>query len=453
MRNYREEYRSKLVTADKAAQTVKSDSFVDYGHFVLKPIEFDIALSARVGELSNVQIRACGGVPPVPAVVAKDPEQKSFRYLSTFCTELDRRLSEKGLGSYTPANYHTGNDIFSNPQYRSIWPDVFCTQATPMDAHGYFNIGIGNSYSKSMVRGARVVIIEENNTIPRCLGGYEESIHISEVDHIVEGKNSPIITLPPSPEPDEAETRIAELIMEEITDGACLQLGIGALPNRIGNLIADSDLKDLGITTEMFCDAMVKLHETGKITNARKTVDKYKSVYTFALGTKETYDFMDNNPGLASCNVEYCNDPAHIRLNDKVISINNILEIDLFTQICSESRGPKQISGTGGQVDFVFGATESKGGRSFLAFTSTFTDKTGKLHSRVRPLLTPGAIVTVPRAAIQYVVTEYGKACLRGRSIWDRAEMITGLAHPNFREQLIKKAEALGIWCKSNKIA
>jgi len=169
--------------------------------------------------------------------------------------------------------------------------------------------------------------------------------------------------------------------MEDIHDGACLQLGIGALPNTIGNMIADSDLKDLGISTEMFCDAMVMLHEKGKITNANKTVDRFKSVYTFALGSRETYEFINGNTGLASCNVGYANDPARICLNDQLISINNILEIDLFTQVCSESKGPKQISGTGGQVDFVIGATDSKGGRSFLAFESTYLDKDGTLHS------------------------------------------------------------------------
>ncbi len=453
MKSYREEYNKKLISAEKAASLVQSDMYVDYGHFVLKPIDFDIALASRKGEpgLTNIQVRASGSLPPVPAVVLKDPEQKTFRYISTFCTELDRRLAEKGLASYTPANYHTGDDIFSNPQYRDIWPDVFCTQATPMDQHGYFNFGLANSYMKSMIRGAGVVIIEVNNTIPLCLGGYGENVHISKVDYIIEGADTPVMAIPPSPAPTPAEIKIAELVMEDIHDGACLQLGIGALPNTIGNMIADSDLKDLGISTEMFCDAMVMLHEKGKITNANKTVDRFKSVYTFALGSRETYEFINGNTGLASCNVGYANDPARICLNDQLISINNILEIDLFTQVCSESKGPKQISGTGGQVDFVIGATDSKGGRSFLAFESTYLDKDGTLHSRVRPLLTPGAIVTVPRATVHYLVTEYGKACLRGRTIWDRAEAIIGLAHPQFRDELIREADALAIWRKSNK--
>ncbi len=225
------------------------------------------------------------------------------------------------------------------------------------------------------------------------------------------------------------------------------------MPNTIGMLIAESDLKNLGIQSEMFCDAYVKLYELGKITNANKALDRYKSTYTFAMGSKETYDFIDDNPYLASCPVDYCNNPARVSLNEKVISINNILEMDLFGQVCSESKGIKPISGTGGQVDFVTGATESKGGKSFLAFTSTFTDKNGQLHSRISPTLTNGAIVTVPRASVHWVVTEYGKRCLRGLPVWDKTEAIIEIAHPDFRDELIKEATAMKIWNPTNKIS
>ena len=240
--------------------------------------------------------------------------------------------------------------------------------------------------------------------------------------------------------------------MEDIVDGDCIQLGIGALPNCIGNMIADSDLKDLGIQSEMFCDAFVKMYEAGKVTNAKKAYDINKSSYSFCLGMQETYDFLDDNPRCASTNVLHTNDPARVAMHDNVIAINNILEVDLLSQVCSESFGLRQISGTGGQLDFVIGAFHSKGGKGYLAFSSTFKDKEGNVHSRVRPLLTPGAVVTVPRTQVQYLVTEYGKVNLKAMSTWGRAAELIKIAHPDFREDLIKNAQDLNIWRRSNKI-
>jgi acyl-CoA hydrolase len=202
----------------------------------------------------------------------------------------------------------------------------------------------------------------------------------------------------------------------------------------------------------MFCDAYVKMYEAGKITNARKSCDINKSTYSFCLGTKETYDFLNDNPRCASCTVLYTNNPARVAANDNMMSINNILEIDLLSQVCSESSGLRQISGTGGQLDFVEGAFHSRGGKSFLAFSSTYRDRDGKLQSRIKPLLTPGAIVTVPRTVVQYIVTEYGKANLKATSIWGRAEALINLAHPAFRDELIESARDLKLWSKTNRI-
>lgn len=240
--------------------------------------------------------------------------------------------------------------------------------------------------------------------------------------------------------------------MEEIRDGARLQLGIGSMPNTIGVELAKSDLKDLGVQTEMFCESFMNLYKAGKITNKYKVRDRYKSTYTFAMGARELYDFMHLNPNLASCPVEYLNTPAHIAANPNVVSINNILEVDLFTQVCSETIGTRQISGSGGQLDYAEGAYESENGKSFLAFSSTYTDKNGKMHSRVRPTLTHGAVVSTPRTAVHWLVTEYGKINVRGMSAWERAEAVIGIAHPDFRDELIKEAEKIGIWHPSNKI-
>lgn len=450
---YLEEYKRKLVTPEEAARKVKAYDVVDYGMFATKPVDFDRALGARAGEegLVGVVVRATGSVLPIPEVVKNDHQQRSFQYGSWYCTALDRKMHDIGLCIHYPFSYHEANGIGYNPDYAARWPTVWCAQVAPMDKAGYFNFGLGNSHNLAMAKAARVRIVEVNENMPRALGGFEEAIHISEVDYIIEGSNTPIFSLPPAPEPTPEEKRIAELIVEEIHDGCCLQLGIGSLPNTIGMMIAESDLKDLGVQSEMFCDAFTVLHKAGKITNAKKSVDRFKSTYAFCLGTQETYDFMDDNPALASCPVVYTNDPARIRLNDNFVSINNILEIDLLTQICSESKGLRQISGTGGQLDFVIGAFESKGGKSFLAFTSTYRDKDGNLHSRVRPLLTPGAVVTVPRTLVHWVVTEYGKVNLKTLSIWERAESIINLAHPDFRDELIKEGEKMKIWRRSNR--
>jgi acyl-CoA hydrolase len=207
------------------------------------------------------------------------------------------------------------------------------------------------------------------------------------------------------------------------------------------------------LQSEMFCDAMVTLYNAGKITNANKSMDINKSTFSFCIGTKETYDFIHDNPRLASCKVYHTNNPEYIAMQDKFVSINNIVEIDLLSQVCSESSGFRQISGTGGQLDFVIGAFHSNRGKSFLAFSSTYKDKkTGEIKSRIKPMLTPGSVVTVPRTMVQYVVTEYGIAHLKAKSIWGRAEALINIAHPDFRDDLLKSAKELGIWSRTNRI-
>ncbi|MGE5372197.1 MAG: acetyl-CoA hydrolase/transferase family protein [Solirubrobacterales bacterium] len=454
MSSFLREYNAKLVSAAEAAKLVKSEMVIEYGQFATKPVDFDAALGARAGDpdLTNVTVRATGSVLPVPEVVKSDPEQKSFHYGSWYCTALDRKLSDYGLCVHYPFNYHEANNVVTNELFQHRWVDVWVAQVAPMDASGFFNFGIANSHNYSIGSTAGIRIVEVNPNMPRCLGGFEEGIHISEVDYIVEGSGTPIFALPDAKKPTPAEETIAQYIVDEVQDGSCLQLGIGALPNTIGNMLADSDLKDLGVLSEMFCDSFVDMYENGRITNKKKAFERGKSTYTFCLGTQKTYDFINDNPLLSSCPVQYTNDPARIRMNDRMVSINNILEIDLLSQVCSESKGLRQISGTGGQLDFVIGAYESNQGKSFLAFTSTFTDSEGKLHSRVRPLLTPGAVVTVPRTMVYWVVTEYGKVNLKALSIWERAQALIDIAHPDFREELIQQAEQMKIWRPSNKL-
>ncbi len=453
MNTFLAEYKNKLISAEKAAELVKSNDIIDYGMFATKPVDFDVALSQRVGQLSNVCIRGTGTVPPFPAVIQNDPEQKSFMYFSWYFTLLDRMAGDKNLACHLPFNYHEATLLaYHHRDLIHLKPRVWVAQVTPMDRNGCFNFGLGNSHNRGLALWADITIVEVNENMPRCLGGNDEYIHISEVDYIIEGKNTPVFTTPKMPEASPEEKRIAEFIMPHIEDGSCLQLGIGSLPNAIGEMIAASDLKDLGIQSEMFCDAMVTMYDSGKITNAKKTFDINKSTYSFCLGTKETYDFIHDNPRTASCKVHHTNNPDFVAMNDKVVSINNIVEVDLLSQVCSETSGLRQISGTGGQLDFVIGAFHSKGGKSFLAFKSTYKDKQGNLHSRIKPLLKPGSVVTVPRTMVQYLVTENGIYNMKARSVWGRAECLINLAHENFREELIKSAQEMNVWSRTNKV-
>ena len=244
---------------------------------------------------------------------------------------------------------------------------------------------------------------------------------------------------------------VAKLIVEQIPNGACLQLGIGGMPNAVGSLIAQSDLKDLGVHTEMYVDAFVDIARAGKITGARKSIDRFRQVYAFGAGTKKMYDYMNDNPELMSVSVDYTNDVRTIASIDNFISINNAVNLDLFGQVNSESAGVKPISGAGGQLDFVLGAYLSKGGKSFICCSSTFTDKQGNLQSRILPTLANGSIVTDTRANVHYLVTEYGCVNLKGLSTWQKAEAIISVAHPQFRDELIAQADKMHIWRHSNK--
>lgn len=454
MRTYVEEYKNKLISADKAAQLVRSNAIIDYGMFATKPVDFDVALAKRAGDgLENVAIRGTGSVLPVPDVIFKDREQKTFQYFSWYFTALDRKAGDFGLAAHNPFNYHEATLLAYNVEdFAHLIPQVWCAQVAPMDKQGCFNFGLGNSHNRGLALHGEIAIVEVNENMPRCLGGNDEYVHISEVDYIIEGSNTPIFALPPMPEPTPEERRIAEYIVEDIVDGACIQLGIGAMPNLIGNMIADSDLKDLGIQSEMFCDAFVRMYEAGKVTNAKKAYDINKSAYSFCLGTQETYDFLHDNPRCASTNVLHTNDPSRIAMHNNVIAINNILEVDLLSQVCSESFGLRQISGTGGQLDFVIGAFHSRGGKGFLAFSSTYKDKEGNVISRIKPFLTKGAAVTVPRTQVHYLVTEYGKVNLKALSTWGRAEALISIAHPDFRDDLLKSAKEMKIWSRTNRI-
>ena len=445
--DFTQEYKQKLVTADEAVKTVRSGDWVDYGWCTNTAESLDKALAKRTDELTDVNVR--GGILfKLPAIFEREDAGEHFTWNSWHMSGVERHLINRGCAYYAPIRYS------ELPRYYrdSATPSrVAMFQVAPMDAHGYFNFGPSASHLGAMCERAEVIIVEVNENMPRCLGGTECGIHISDVTYIVEGENPPIGELGAVGPATDVDKTVAKLIVDEIPNGACLQLGIGGMPNAVGSLIAESDLKDLGVHTEMYVDAFVDIAKSGKINGSKKQIDRFRQTYAFGAGTKKMYDYMDDNPELMSAPVDYTNDIRSISAIDNFISINNAVDLDLFGQVNAETAGIKHISGAGGQLDFVLGAYLSNGGKSFICCSSTFKTKDGQLKSRILPTLNPGSVVTDTRANIHYLVTEYGKVNLKGLSTWQKAEAIISVAHPDFRDELIKEAEKMHIWRRSNK--
>ncbi len=444
--SFQDEYKQKLVTADEAVKVVKSGDWVDYGWCNGTPDALDKALARRTDELKDVKLR--GGILLKPlAVFEREDAGEHFCWNSWHMSGIERKLIARGCSYYSPIRYS------ELPRYYrdGNCSDVVMIVCAPMDKHGYFNFGPNASHLAAACEMAKTVIVEVNENMPRCLGGFENSVHIDDVDYIVEGENPPIGELGAGGPATDVDKAVAKLIVDQIPNGACLQLGIGGMPNAVGSMIAESDLKDLGVHTEMYVDAFVDIAKAGKINGSKKSIDRYRQTYGFGCGTKKMYDYLDENPEMMSAPVSYTNDIRSIAALDNFISINNCVDIDLFGQISSESSGTKQISGAGGQLDFVLGAYLSNGGKSFICCSSTFTDKAGEMHSRIRPTLSNGSIVTDTRANTHYVVTEYGMVNVKGMSTWQKAEALISIAHPDFRDELIAEAEKMHIWRRSNK--
>jgi butyryl-CoA:acetate CoA-transferase len=429
------QYAAKCVTADEAVACVKSGDWIEFGFFANLPLTLDAALAKRMAALKDIKLR--GGV---LMQMLETLESEAATWYSYHFGGLERVLAKEGKAYHIPIKY---SEV---PVYlrENLTTDVVMVQAAPMDENGYFNFGVTFSHFKAAIEKAKTVIIEVNTNLPRVYGGYDHAVHIDDVHYIVEGENNAIFELP-SAVPSETDLKIASYVMPEIEDGACLQLGIGGLPNALGKLIAKSDLKDLSVHSEMLADAFVDLAEAGKITGKYKELDNGKIVFTFAAGSQKLYAFMHDNPMLAAYPVDYVNNVLVTSKIKHFISINGALEIDLTGQVCSESMGYKQFTGAGGQLDFVEGAYLSEGGKTFICLPATFKDKTGALHSRINPVLTSGAVVTTPRNAVQYVVTEYGCVNLKGLSTKERAEKIISIAHPDFRDSLKKAAGTMGL--------
>jgi len=441
------EYKKKLVSAQKAVQVVKSGDRVHYGLFNGLVVDLDRALAKRTHELEDVKVcTTIWAYPESPRILVEDPKAEHFKYLSTHFSGLDRKMNKQGCCWYIPVQFRENTKYWSE-NIGDI--DVAMLQVAPMDKYGNFNLGPQVAEYWGIFKRAKKIIVEVNEKQP-IAHGHQTTINLSQIDYIVHGTN-PDMPVIDAKGPTEVDRKIATYIVEKIQSGSTLQLGVGGLPNYVGAMIAESDINDLSVHSEMLVDAYLKLYLEGKITG-NKNIDKGKMVYTFAQGSEDLYAFVDNNPILCAAPVDYVNALETIAANDQVVSINSCLQVDLFGQVNSESAGWQHIGGTGGQLDFVMGAFKSKDGQSFLCTPSVRKNKDGSRQSLITPRLSEGSIVTVPRSATHFVVTEYGMVNLKGKSTWERSELLISIAHPDFREELIKEAERMGIWKNSSKI-
>ncbi|MBN1693561.1 MAG: butyryl-CoA:acetate CoA-transferase [Dehalococcoidales bacterium] len=436
--DFTREYRRKLISAEEAAGLVKSGMWVDYGAICGFPSLIDEKLAARAGELKDVKIRAEHSHTVIPR---RDPSQQHFVHNSWFLGKVEREYAKNGACSYIPFGLGEGPRMYR--QWLKDAVDITFIEVTPMDDKGNFNFGTAVTRQKAACEVAKKVVLEVNEHMPWVFGGYDEVVNISQVDYIVENYEYKIPDFPAAVIAPQDEA-IASLLAEQIDDGATIQLGVGAIPSIVGELLIKQNLKDLGIHSEMFNDSMMELIEAGVVTGKHKTLDPGKSVFCFAAGSEKLYKFMDKNPALAGFPVDYTNDPYTIAKNDGQIAINGALRIDLRGQVCSESVGTRQISGTGGQLEFTRGAYMSRDGKAFICLHAARGDKNGRLISNIVPTLEPGDMVTVPASDVSYVVTEYGMVNLKGLSVWQRAKALISIAHPDFREELTQQAIKAG---------
>ena len=424
---------AQTISPERAAAFVRSGMWLDYGTGLGQPDVFDKALAAQREPLENVKIRSCLSMRP-RAVAEGDAGDNRFFLFSWHFSGYDRKRHDAGRCHYVPLNLGEVPDYYR----RFLAPvDIAILKTCPMDENGYFNFSAANLWHRAVVESARIVIVEVSRGLPYVYGD-ENGVHLSEVDFIVEGDHEAAPELP-NPQPTEIDRSVARLIASEIEDGACLQIGIGGMPNAVCALLLESGVRDLGVHTEMLSDGIGDLYKAGRITGARKTLDPGKIVYTFSLGSSALYALADRNSDMYCSQVDYTNSPHIIMRNDRVVSINNTTQIDLQGQAASESDGHRHISGTGGQLQFVRGAYASKGGKSFICLSSTYC-KQGERRSRIVLNLTPGNIVTTPRSDVMYVVTEYGMVNLKGKSVAERAQALISIAHPDFREELERQA-------------
>ncbi|ALC89065.1 acetyl-CoA hydrolase [Bacillus sp. FJAT-18017] len=437
---YNDLYSAKKISVEKALSFVKTGDHIVSGLAAAEPRSFLSKLHTLPEHIEDIHVSTCLPILEYPYFSDTDYKER-FLMEGWFYMPAVRKMHEAGTVSYIPNHLHFAGN--RRHQHRHV--NIFAGVASPIDEHGYLSLSLSATYEKELAEVADLVILEVNPNMPRTFG--DTTIHISEIDYLIEANYE--VPLFPSPEPNEKDRIIGRQIADLIEDGSTIQLGIGGIPNAVAYELQTK--KDLGIHTEMFTDGMVDLFNAGAITGKKKTLHPGKMVATFALGTKKLYDFINNNPGVLILNGSYVNDPYIIGQNHKMISINTTLEIDVTGQCCSESIGHRQFSGTGGQADTAIGAQLSPGGKSFIALYSTANVRVPgsderKTISKIVPRLTQGAVVSLSRNDVDYVVTEYGVAHLTGTSIRERVDMLISIAHPDFRDQLREEARDLMLW-------
>ena len=431
-------YEEKYISVEKALSFVKSNDIIVTGLGAAEAGLFMGQLHTIAGRVRNVTVTNC--LPTHPSEIYKPEYADSFNVDGWFFAPQMRKAHGHGNMAYIPNHLHLA--AIKRLQY--VKPNIYVGAASMPDKHGYISLSLSNTYEKRMIEAADLVILEVNPNMPYTLG--DVHIHVSDVDYMVRADYMPPVT--PDAPFGEKDAAIGKLIADLVPDGACIQLGIGGIPNAVAAALETKN--DLGVHTEMLTSGMMRLAKMGVINGKRKQINRGKIVTTFAMGIPELYEYMDYNPSIAVMDGAWTNDPYTIAQNDNQVSINTSIEVDLTGQCCSESIGSRQFSGSGGQADTAIGAQMSKGGKSIIALYSTAMVKdpaTGerKEVSKIVPQLTPGAAVTLSRNDVDRVVTEYGVAELRGTSIRDRVARLIEIAHPKFREELWEQAVAVGI--------
>lgn len=414
-------YKEHLFTPAQAVQQIKSGQRVVVAHACGEPSIILDALVANAAQYENVEIIHM--VAMGKAAYCQPQYDKNFHHNAFFLGGSTRAAAAEGRVDFTPVYFSEIPGLLRE----DLRPNVTLLQCSPPDAHGYVSLGVSVDYTKPAAEASDLVIAQVNQNMPRTLG--DSFLHVTQIGCLVEA-DTPVIELAP-PKIGDVERAIGENVASLVRDGDTLQLGIGAIPDAV--LLFLKEKNDLGIHTEMFSDGVVELVEAGVITNKAKTLHRGQSVATFLMGTRRLYDYVNNNPAVAMYPVDYVNDPYVIGQNDNLVSINSCVQVDIMGQVVSTSAGLRQISGVGGQVDFVRGANLSKGGRAIMAMPST-TGK-GKI-SKIVPFLDQGSAVTTTRNEVNYIITEYGIANLKGKSLRQRAEALIRIAHPDFRDEL-----------------
>ncbi len=431
--NHKEEYRRKLISLEEAVSRIKSNDKVVVAMSAAQPPGLLSTLHTIKDKVRNVKVITC--------LLLKDyeflkyvgkGEEAPFILEGWYFGAPERELYKKGLATFIPNNLHRAGREKLNAEHIN----VFIGSATPPDSKGFMSLSLNLVYEREMIENADLVILEINENLPKTFG--DTAVHINDVDFVVE-YNTPLLEFPPI-EPTEIEKKIGEYVSELIENGSTIQLGIGGIPNAISKFLVDK--KDIGVHSEMITDGMADLTELGVINNSKKTLWKGKTVGAFITGTQKLYEFVKDNLAVELQRGSVVNNPYIVAQNEKMVSINTAIQVDLSGQVCSESFGPTQYTGTGGQLDMHRGATMSKDGKGIIALRSSVKNDT---ISTIVPMLTPGSFVTVPRQDTDYIITEYGIAHLKGLSVRERALSLINVAHPNFREVLLEEAKKINL--------